>query len=650
MSTTRSDSSGYATVTASENQDFCDECHEGGELLCCDHCDRSYHGVCLDLESNQLPVVWWCPRCVSSRDGLDCRLEGQQCRLSTRADSPSRMETTNEPPQPPTVDGVPKEQNNIEPGMYVQHDHANTSTRSPSSDNPCETDYGTQQVRKESDMSSADVLLAENTAMGVAHGHATGLGDEDQREAYLASDRSLKTAPRQKAMEHSPSHALPDCDETLQREDFSNGPDQEAAHLRSGVPSSRVESLHARQVLLDVRDHPSSRDTICLPGTPTPSPVGYPIRPEAHESSTVVDEMIEGLLANGQFEHCSSLDLTRADLCALDEVSKTIDSIWKQSTVRTPVAVAADSCFASTEPTEEDLWRASFSTKGSKVFVNGEENGRSENFALAFRQLYRPNKRCPISVIGIQPSKTALTSHYQVPTSLAAYVTAHAQRDVIYNLTPRYSFVDLHIDYGADGISKTMSDCEKYWFLFPPTTRNLDLLASVHGEQGKLGKILNRLEYGIIAKTRSSEALYIPAGCIHATYTTTGGFLVAKDFVTIHTYKYIASLMQSRYFKVFDFESRELCLEWFMISLEVATRYQPILAVCKVWIVAENVLKSLTPRLLLRVLREVKGCFEEALEGAGDNITQCPCGWEKKSSRCTFKSHWDETHLILRHP
>lgn len=53
------------------------------------------------------------------------------------------------------------------------------------------------------------------------------------------------------------------------------------------------------------------------------------------------------------------------------------------------------------------------------------------------------------------------------PMNRATYVTAHGERDVVYNLIPTYSFVNLHIDYGADGISKTVGSCEKYWFLFP---------------------------------------------------------------------------------------------------------------------------------------------------------------------------------------
>jgi hypothetical protein len=138
---------------------------------------------------------------------------------------------------------------------------------------------------------------------------------------------------------------------------------------------------------------------------------------------------------------------------------------------------------------------------------------------------------------------------------------------------------------------------------------------------------LHKLECGIVTRTQSSEALYIPSGCIHATYTTKGGFLVAKDFVTRSTFRVIVSLIGSEYFKVFDSESRELCLDWFITSLEIAVQHQKLLAVLEAWIDVESMLRSLSPKLLLRVSRRAKGCFEDALGGITGTAVRCPCGW-----------------------
>jgi hypothetical protein len=51
-----------------ENQDFCRLCTDGGDLICCDSCIGSYHGVCLDLDTDLLPDPWKCPQCILPRE------------------------------------------------------------------------------------------------------------------------------------------------------------------------------------------------------------------------------------------------------------------------------------------------------------------------------------------------------------------------------------------------------------------------------------------------------------------------------------------------------------------------------------------------------------------------------------------------------
>ena len=49
-----------------ENNDFCEECKDGGTLLCCSTCPRSYHLNCLDPPLTREPpadVDWFCPMC-----------------------------------------------------------------------------------------------------------------------------------------------------------------------------------------------------------------------------------------------------------------------------------------------------------------------------------------------------------------------------------------------------------------------------------------------------------------------------------------------------------------------------------------------------------------------------------------------------------
>eukprot|EP00984_Skeletonema_dohrnii_P023592 scaffold12683_cov144-Skeletonema_dohrnii-CCMP3373.AAC.3 len=50
----------------------CHVCKIGGELLCCDGCDRAYHAECLDIEdADGLPNIWHCPDCAMQGEGGD---------------------------------------------------------------------------------------------------------------------------------------------------------------------------------------------------------------------------------------------------------------------------------------------------------------------------------------------------------------------------------------------------------------------------------------------------------------------------------------------------------------------------------------------------------------------------------------------------
>lgn len=77
-----------------KNQDFCEDCGDGGWLICCEYCVRSYHGVCLEFEVSDLPDVWACPECERSQNNLDSSLD-MRARLSgiSRGSPPCDEET-----------------------------------------------------------------------------------------------------------------------------------------------------------------------------------------------------------------------------------------------------------------------------------------------------------------------------------------------------------------------------------------------------------------------------------------------------------------------------------------------------------------------------------------------------------------------------
>jgi hypothetical protein len=47
-----------------ENRELCAICRDGGELILCDNCPRSFHLKCLKLKDEDIPEGnWYCPRC-----------------------------------------------------------------------------------------------------------------------------------------------------------------------------------------------------------------------------------------------------------------------------------------------------------------------------------------------------------------------------------------------------------------------------------------------------------------------------------------------------------------------------------------------------------------------------------------------------------
>jgi hypothetical protein len=47
-----------------KNKDSCSVCRHGGNLICCDHCPRSFHARCLGINKKDLPEGdWYCQTC-----------------------------------------------------------------------------------------------------------------------------------------------------------------------------------------------------------------------------------------------------------------------------------------------------------------------------------------------------------------------------------------------------------------------------------------------------------------------------------------------------------------------------------------------------------------------------------------------------------
>lgn len=82
-----------------ENRDHCNFCKDGGELICCDHCPRSFHvGTCLKnyCKKNNFPyhqppsisddedAEWYCPRCRPVVEKRKSEVAGKKQRAEAK--------------------------------------------------------------------------------------------------------------------------------------------------------------------------------------------------------------------------------------------------------------------------------------------------------------------------------------------------------------------------------------------------------------------------------------------------------------------------------------------------------------------------------------------------------------------------------------
>ena len=92
------------------------------------------------------------------------------------------------------------------------------------------------------------------------------------------------------------------------------------------------------------------------------------------------------------------------------------------------------------------------------------------------------------------------------------------------------------------------------------------------------------LERGIIIKTTLAEATYLPAGCIHATFTVKGGYLIAIDFTTMGSVKAFSTYITSSIDRFLGAKDQKDCFDWFAICLDVALVNNKVVEVLEAWI------------------------------------------------------------------
>ncbi|KAK3045911.1 hypothetical protein LTR09_012565 [Extremus antarcticus] len=194
---------------------------------------------------------------------------------------------------------------------------------------------------------------------------------------------------------------------------------------------------------------------------------------------------------------------------------------------------------------------------------------QNANINLVLCQLARPSANNPVYAIGLEPAGLFHQYPFRAPPDLHQILTPHLEQRNVINATPKYSLVDLHIDYGIDGISSAFDGCRKLWLMFPPIERNLELMRIERDETCKLFRIGHHLEGGIVFEAASDKAVYIPARCLHAVYTGDGGFLFSLDFTTKPSIVPFGTYLSKRLYLTQDEEGQQSCFFAHVDSTEI---------------------------------------------------------------------------------
>jgi hypothetical protein len=192
----------------------------------------------------------------------------------------------------------------------------------------------------------------------------------------------------------------------------------------------------------------------------------------------------------------------------------------------------------------------------------------------------------------------------------------------------------------TDGLSVPLGACRKVWIVFPPSKKNLALLAKQEGRKAKVRRIGQQLEGGVIFETTSAEAVYLPVGCIHAVFTTVGGFLNALDFTTPDSIKTYPALFEANVDRR-NHSFEVACLKYFLESVDLGLDGQQEEDAIAAWVeagdrVREHAAKELSWKA------KATAIWNDFLNIAAAKKMVCPCGGSKRGD---FVGHFRACHL-----
>lgn len=193
-----------------------------------------------------------------------------------------------------------------------------------------------------------------------------------------------------------------------------------------------------------------------------------------------------------------------------------------------------------------------FSKHTTRVYSRGQPSDPiyPPPFLDVLRQLDKPDLSSTQYAINI----AAESAEVKIPERLVGHIPVYQDNNLITttNVTPRFSAAELHVgkkaqtmtsrrlidqaphsDHGKHGVTLLNRGCVKLWALYPLTPHNLAQFSALHKSNAAFIELQGNLEGGEFCLQTEYQAIYLPPGCIHGTYTLQGGLTPGIGFTTV---------------------------------------------------------------------------------------------------------------------
>ncbi|KAI0537870.1 hypothetical protein GGR58DRAFT_325636 [Xylaria digitata] len=259
-----------------------------------------------------------------------------------------------------------------------------------------------------------------------------------------------------------------------------------------------------------------------------------------------------------------------------------------------------------------DLLHA-FDKSTTKVYLRGKPNDPHPDVPMlqVIRQLEAPKVAETYYATNLYSEMAEL----RIPERFASRHAPYYNEDGIWtttNITPKYTFVDLHIDHGRHGITTLHGGCIKIFALYCPTPHNLEVVERHCDSDDIFIHTWDKLEGGQFVVFSEEEAIYLPPGCIHATLTLKGGLVPGIEYSSVGCLEMSAKILDINARK-FSLNSSDLrpFLETVFISMSTGDESEKALAarhICERWVALGRVKADLSPKVKRLLAKSCAHC------------------------------------------